>query len=242
MKKLLSIGVILSSFIFIKCDSESSTEATFQGELEAVKLAEKMFKAIGGKARWCELNSLYIKAIHTEPQLENPYTSQIWRAIDHFKLVIEQNNEDFHAKAEIDSTQGKITYLDKRDTFRILTEEQLANWKHDHQHNIYVLLHDLGCTPSNYLAKIEENGRLSFYQNETLVTSFELDDQLRPHIFYAPNPEGELVGSRFRKWGTDNGLVHSAGGHPLDSNFIYDTEIWQGSEQSFDAAFPNLGN
>ncbi|MEM8891075.1 MAG: hypothetical protein AAGD28_24065, partial [Bacteroidota bacterium] len=115
--------------------------------------------------------------------------------------------------------------------------QQLHQWEFDHNHNVYVLLHDIGCNPERYQVKIDEENRIAFYQDSTLFTSFGLDDQFRPYQFYAPNTQGVLMGSVFTKWGTDHGLVHSAGGHPLDSNFIYTTEVWQASKKSLKEAF-----
>ena len=189
-----------------------------------------MFIAIGGKDAWCRLKSLYIKARHTEPEMKKPYTSEIWRAIDTFELVIEQQNENFHAKAVITGSEGIVRYYDKRDTFRILTSEQLADWAYGHNHNVYVLLHKLGCNPQDYLVEIDEMDRLTFYRDTVFEVSFGLDDKMRPALFYQPNRDGSVSGSIFTRWGTDNGLVHSAGGHPLDSNFIYTTEIWDPAE------------
>lgn len=220
---LLTIGILTFS---ASCNS-SNKEKSFRGEENAVILADEMFKAIGGKEAWCDLKSLYIKAEHTEPQMSIPYQSEIWRGIDRFELVIEQQNDSFHVKAVIDKNGGKIRYYDKRDTFRILTNEQLRDWQFDHNHNIYVLLHDFGCKPENYRVRIDEDNRLAFYRDTVFVTSFGLDEQMRPHLFYKPNPDGTISASTFTHWGTDEGLLHSAGGHPLDSNFVYRTEIWK---------------
>ena len=237
--KLLFIILLLAIYACKSSDSktESSQTQSFQGEEKTITLADQMFEAIGGKKAWCGLKSLYIKAEHTEPQMTIPYQSEIWRGIDQFELVIEQKNDSFHVKGVIDKHGGKIRYYDKRDTSRVLTEEQLKEWEFDHNHNIYVLLHDLACQPENYNVKIDENDRLAFYQDSVFMTSFSLDDQLRPYLFYHPNTDGTVVGSTFTHWGTDDGLVHSAGGHPLDSNFVYRTEIWQPSTNSLKATF-----
>lgn len=207
------------------------------GDEKAVDQANQMFKAIGGTDAWCELKSLYIKARHTEPQMTLPYQSEIWRGIDHFDLVIEQQNDSFHVKAVVNDLRGTVRYYDHRDTFRTLSNDQLQGWKFDHNHNVYVLLHDLGCNPEQYRVEIDENAKLSFYQDSILVVRFGLDDRMRPYLFDKPNLDGSISGSMFSHWGTDDGLVHSAGGHPLDSNFMYRTELWQPSKKSLKEVF-----
>lgn len=229
--------VFLLFLVMYSCKSPVKESKSFIGEEKAVQLADRMFVAIGGKEAWCELKSLYIKAEHTEPQMSMPYQSEIWRGIDQFELVIEQQNDSFHVKGVVNKLGGKVRYYDQRDTFRILTDQQLKEWEFDHIHNIYVMLHNLGCNPENYRVQIGEENRLTFYQDSIFFTSFGLDDQLRPYLFYHPNFDGTVSGSTFTHWGTDGGLVHSAGGHPLDSNFMYRTEIWQPSTKPLKEAF-----
>ena len=228
---------LLITLLGHSCNLSKKEVTSFTGDEHAVIMADQMFEAIGGKDTWCNLTSLYIKAEHTEPQMTIPYQSEIWRAIDTFEVIIEQQNDSFHVKGVFTSKAGTIRYYDKRDTSRVLTDAQLADWKFGHEHNVYVLLHNLGCNPQEYRVKSSEDQRIDFYQDTTFVTGFGLDDDMRPHLFYQPNSDGTVSGSRFTHWGVDNGLVHSAGGHPLDSNFMYITEIWQPSQKSLSEAF-----
>ena len=142
MKKSIAIFKFLALFLVlvfvISCNSSNSKNSSFEGNEQAVSKAEDMFNAIGGKTAWCELQSLYIKAKHTEPQMEIPYQSEIWRGIDKFEVVIEQQNGSFHVKGVFDETAGTIRYYDKRDTSRTLTAGQLKDWEFDHNHNVYV--------------------------------------------------------------------------------------------------------
>jgi hypothetical protein len=84
---------------------------------------------------------------------------------------------------------------------------------------------------------LEETDRLTFYEGDHLLTAFRLDDQLRPHLFYSPTPGGKLVPSEFSKWDTHKGLVHSAGGGPLDGDFHYSTLVWEPSDRSFSESY-----
>ena len=96
-------------------------EPSFQGDRAAVELAEGMFDAVGGKPAWAALRALYIKAEHTEPQIPAPYQSEIWRGIDEFELRIDQGNDSFHALARVNAQGGTVTYLDDRDSTRVLS-------------------------------------------------------------------------------------------------------------------------
>ena len=214
----------------------TSPESTFQGDRAAVALAERMFDAIGGKKGWADLRALYIKAEHTEPQMSQPYQSEIWRGIDEFEMRIDQGNDSFHTVARVNARGGQVTYH-HRDTTRVLTAEELAEWEFDHNHNVYVVLHRLGKNPGTFRAVLEETDRLTFYEDDHTLTAFRLDDQLRPHLFYSPTLEGDLVASEFSSWGTHDGLTHSAGGGPMDGDFHYTTLVWEPSKWSFAQSF-----
>lgn len=218
-------------------DFKNAQAQRFQGSPDAVVAAERMFRAIGGKKRWSEIRSVYVKARHTEPQLEQPYVSEIWRALDAVELRIEQRSEAFHRLARVDSEGGQVAYLDEGDRVRTLTLEQHAQWIFDHNHNVYVLLHRLGKTPAQFKVVLEDTDRLTFYEGEERLAGFRLDAQDRPHLFYQPASNGELITSRFSKWGTHNGLVHSAGGGPVDGGFEYVTLEWQASDRAFNDAY-----
>jgi hypothetical protein len=212
-------------------------EPSFQGDRAAVELAEGMFDAVGGKQAWAALRALYIKAEHTEPQIPAPYQSEIWRGIDEFELRIDQGNDSFHALARVNAQGGTVTYLDDRDSTRVLSTEELAQWKFEHDHNVYVVLHRLGKHPAAFRVALEETDRLTFYEDDQLLAAFRLDDQLRPHLFYQPTHDGGLAASEFSTWGTHDGLTHSAGGGPLDGNFHYTTLEWQPSDRSFSETY-----
>jgi hypothetical protein len=196
-----------------------------------------MFRAIGGKKGWANLRALYIKAEHTEPQMSQPYRSEIWRGIDEFELRIDQGNDSFHALARVNAQGGTVAYLDDRDSTRVLSSEELAQWKFEHDHNVYVVLLRLGKHPWAFRVVLEETDRLTFYEDDQLLAAFRLDDQLRPHLFYQPARDSRLSASEFSEWGTHGGLTHSAGGGPLDGNFHYTTLEWQPSNRSFSETY-----
>ncbi|MDX1410323.1 MAG: hypothetical protein R3330_19365, partial [Saprospiraceae bacterium] len=231
---MIALGFIC---LGLACSPPMSETPSFSGEAAAVDLADRMFEAIGGKDAWCALRSLYIKAEHTEPDMDQPYQSEIWRGIDTFDLIIEQQNADFHVKGIFSDARAEIRYLDERDSSRVLTADQRSAWRFDHEHNVYLLLHDLACNPQLYNVVREADQYLAFYRDSVFVTGFGLDQQLRPERFHRPNPDGSISESMFTHWGSDGGLVHSAGGHPLDSSFFYLTEIWQPSRLTLLEAF-----
>lgn len=233
--KLLTLFVI-GLCCPMACVTTTETPA-FQGDKKAIALAQKMYEAIGGTSAWCNVKSLYVKAEHTQPDMESSYQSEIWRDLDKFDMVIEQQGKGFHVKAKIKGNGGSIQYLDERDTSRILTPEQIETWRHNNKHNVYVVLHKLSCQPEAYTVRIEPDEMLAFYSDTSLYAKFKLDEKLRPHQFYAPNPEGKVSGSQFTKWGNTNGLIHSAGGQPLDGSFAYTTEEWIPSDKPLQAAF-----
>ena len=209
--------------------------STFTGEPEAIERAETLFAAIGGKEKWAALRSLYIHAIHEEPQLKYPYKSEIWRDIQEFKLRIEQQSEEFHRVGVFSDEGAWINYVD-RDTARQLSAEALRGWESDNDQNVYVLLNRLSREGSFDVRK-GIDGRIEFRSDTTFLCAFQLDSLDRPHRFITRNSGGVEQVSHFAKWGTTEGLVHSAGGGPLDGSFTYDTREWVPSSAKFEEAY-----
>lgn len=222
MKK---VSYLVFLVFLISCKQEQSPPH-FSGEPQAVEQAKKMFEAIGGLDRWAEIKGLYIKAQHTEPNIENPYQSEIWRDMENFYLVIEQQNEDFHVKGVFNNEGGKVYYMDK-DSSRTLTDEQLNSWKFSNAHNVYNVWKSIARNAGTEVKSGEDN-KLEFYQKEQLLAAFKLDSLNRPSYFYQVNQDTSVLSeSHFRIWKTSNGITHPAGGGPSDGNFVYETEIWE---------------
>lgn len=230
MKQTLYFSFIL--FLFLSCQSNPS-DSNFKGDSDALQLAEEMFEAIGGKMRWANLRSVYIQAIHEEPELKYPYKSEIWRDLDDFKVRIEQQSPEFH-KVGYFSDAGCYVLNLNLDSIRQISTENVRN---GHNHNVYVLLHRYASEEGFKVISPKEN-RIDFYEGDSLfLCGFELDSLKRPHHFITKNNAGEEQVFIFSKWGTTEGLVHSAGGGPVDGDFSYDTKIWQPSEQNYEASF-----
>lgn len=233
------ITIFAFLFLFQNCQKPTPTEeiktSVFAGDEKAVEEAEAMFKALGGKEVWAKLKSLYIKALHNEPNLEHPYVSQIWRDLDDFKMRIEQRGPEFDNIGLFSNEAVEIQYL-HRDSMRWLSEEALKNAKYSHHHNVYVIFKKLAAE-FDISVKFGPENRLDFYQNDGWLCGFGLDEKNRPYRFFSPNPDGTNNESLFKIWNTVEGLTHPAGGGPTDGNFEYKTEIWQPSNQNIEEAF-----
>lgn len=225
-------------FFFQNCENEPTESihlSTFEGESQAIEKAETMFKALGGKEVWAKLKSLYIHAIHEEPNLEHPYKSHIWRDLDALKMRIEQRGPEFDVIGLFSEKKIEIQYL-HRDSMRWFSEDALESEHYAHEHNVYVLFKKMATTDS-ILVKLDEEGRLDFFQKDEWMCGFILDDQNRPHRFFSPNVDGTDSESLFKIWNTIEGLIHPAGGGPVDGDFEYKTQIWRPSNENIETAF-----
>lgn len=228
------VFLFASVFLCVLRIEKSVAQLNVDETKEAVKLEAKMFEAIGGVEKWANIRSLYIKATHTEPSMDKPYQSEIWRGTDEFKLRIEQQNEDFH-KIGLFSEDGGWIHDLKKNRIRKLSTENLDSERKGHIFNVYVLLKDIAS--SKKYSSVINGQRLEFYKDKAFMVAFILDDQYRPKIFITKNNGGEENISHFDLWNETNGFVHSAGGGPVNGNFHYRTEIWQPSKLPFEEAF-----
>ncbi len=242
MKTYLSS--LLALLLLFSCqspetDGSESGLSVFTGEESAVREANRMFDAIGGKEAWAALRALYVKAIHEQPNLEQPYQSEIWRDMEDFRIRIEQQSPEFHRRAFFNEEGGWIEYVDQ-DSARQLSPEAADGWRYGNAHNVYVLLHRLA-QAGRYKVRQTTEGRLQFYQDTTFLCAFETDDQGRPAIFITHSMEGEEQVTHFTRFDTTEGLVHSAAGGPADGSFTYQTKEWIPSAKPLEEAFEGVG-
>ena len=226
---------LLAAGALAGCGESAPKGPPFAGEPADVELAEAMFEAIGGRVRWAEMRSLYIKATHRQPDLNKPYQSEIWRSLDSFKLRIEQQNEDFHRIGLFSDEAGWIRYVNGDSAYQ-LKPLQLQSWRYSQEQNVYVLLHRLA-GESGFRVHVKDERTVQFFEGPQWVCSFELDEENRPTRFIRPNVEGDNVVSQFTAWGESNGYTHPIAGGPSDGSFVFNTELWAPSDKSFEQAF-----
>ncbi len=155
---------------------------------DAVHIANQMFEAIGGKKSGLPSNVFYVRAKHEEPQLEHPYQSEIWRSVRDFKLRIEQKSPEFHRLALADTQGGHVLYFEK-DSLTQLSAERLGAFRYGHDHNVYVLWHQLA-SQEGYEVKLEGEGekRVAFYREQQFLCAFELNEQKFATSVYHQKP------------------------------------------------------
>lgn len=208
--------------------------SSFTGDKANVQKAEAMFKALGGKERWANLKSLYVKANHTEPGLANPYINQIWRDIDWFKIRIEQNGEDLQRIGTFNDNGGAINFVDQ-DTIRELDGYALTSWRKSHAQNFYVVLNRLA---KNETYKVESEGKkLNFLKDDEPFCAFELNAENLPEYFIVERRKGQEIISHFTAWDKSEGFSHPVAGGPIDGNFEFNTLEWKPQYKPFEEAF-----
>jgi len=237
MQTIRFSGFLLALLFLSACtDSRPPVPlATFEGSEQARKLAEDFFQALGGKERWAKVRSLYIRAVHEQPNLEHPYQSEIWRDLDSFRLRIRQRGEEFDRLGVFNEQEGVIFYLD-RDSLRRLPPDFLAAFRRNHDFNIYVLLHRLAREP-DFRVEIAEGNRLNFLADDSLLVGFQLDERLRPVRFFTPAPDGGENASTFTRFDSSGGFLHPTAGGPDDGSFTFLTRQWTPSEREVESAF-----
>lgn len=233
--RLLSVPGLISILLLFACQSVET--GVFEGNEEAVAKAESMYKALGGKEKWAGIKSVYIRAYNKEPQLDDPYLSQIWRDLEDFKVRIEQKSEGAHRIGLFSDKGGWIQFV-MHDTTRKLTTNELEGWRFQHRHDVYYQLHQLaryGCKD----LRLGTEGRVEFYDpNGALRIAFLLDGQNRPSRFYVTNQTGLAESATaFTEWTTSHGMSHPVKGGPVDGSYSFSMEKWEPSKHGLDKAF-----
>ena len=225
--KLSAIALILF-FITVNALGQAKTPL-LAVDRQATKRAEKMLKVLGGRARWARLESLYIRAIHTEKTIPKPYKSEIWRNFASAQFKIVHGNEDFHNERYV---EGAKDWLMRRGETRQLPENQLADLLRWDTHLFYNTIRKIALAPAGLVLKIDDKNRLAVYESGKLLAAMELDAKNRPFKYYVPRADG--IGESltiYSEWGESEGYVHPTVSEPQPSDEIYRTEEWKPNRQ-----------
>lgn len=207
-----------------------------KGDAKALETAERMLKAIGGRANWAALKSLYIRAIHTEAGLDKPYQNEIWRNLETRQIKIVQQNEDFHTVGYIDGDKGWI--VRGRGEPAAMSEEQLAGLLHWDRHLVYGIFRKMAAGSPGLGYRIDERGRLVVEENGEMLAAFELNEKGLPHRFYTPSRDGKKENlSIFSEWGESEGFVHPVVSEPQGEQTVYRAQEWRPGREMLEMRF-----
>lgn len=193
---------------------------------EAVKKVDLMLEAMGGKQNWAALKSVYIRAKHTEPQLELPYINEIWHSMTDLKLKIMQT--DTAGRMQVRVLLVDHGWANRKGAISDLKEEEIEYWRSWSGKNVYKIIHRLAAGDDGLVVKTGPENRLEVYDRDgNFVLWFRLDDENRPRWF---GPETDS-GTTFTGWDITDGIVRPKGGAPDDGSFQYNMLIWQPSRE-----------
>ncbi len=203
----------------------------FAGEKDdpvAVEKVNLMLEAMGGKQNWAALKSIYIRAKHTEPELELPYINEIWHSMTDLTLKIKQT--DTAGRLQERALLIDHGWANRKGAISDLSEKEINYWRSWSGKNIYKTLHRLATGEKDLVVKTGPENRLEVYDSEgNLVQWFRLDDENRPRWF-GREPES---GTTFAGWEMTDGIMRPTGGAPDDGSFEYKMLIWQPSRELF---------
>ncbi len=188
-----------------------------------------MLEAMGGKQNWAALKSVYIRARHTEPQLDLPYINEIWHSMTDLRLKIKQTDT-------AERFQERVLLIDhgwanRKGAISDLSDEEISYWRSWSGRNVYKIIHRLAADDEDLVVKTGLENRLEVYDREgNFVLWFRLDEENRPRWF-GREPDN---GTTFSGWDTTDGIVRPVGGGPDDGSFQYKMLIWQPSREPID--------
>lgn len=197
----------------------------------AVAQATAVLNALGGRERWASLASLYIRAVHTEPHLDAPYRSEIWRDVGVPRVRIEQQGTrrgaPFHS-IRLLSGAGAWSIRDGvAEPMAAAAQQALLHWN---AHLVYATLQTLARGGPDVGVQLDDAGRLVVLQDGALLGRMTLDEHDRPVVYATPALDGSGESRvRYTAWSTSAEYVHPIVSEPEGSGAIFRTEVWQPS-------------
>jgi len=195
----------------------------------AVARAAAMLEAMGGREGWANLESLYIAATHTEPQLDAPYQSEIWRNVGRPEVRILQQRGDLVSERVIIGEQGWSTRNGETEPMGAEMLAALLNWD---RHVFYGTIKALALGGRDIRVSIDAEDRLRVYRSGALLGAMTLSDDNIPVVYHTPSADGgELYRTDYTEWAMSGGLYHPVVSEPANGAVYRSTE-WRPSAQA----------
>lgn len=197
-----------------------------------------MLEALGGRDRWAAIASLYIQAVHTEPHLDRPYRSEIWRDVGTRRVRIVQqgtrDGEPFHSVRLLVGDDAWSVRDGVAQPMSDVAREALFHWD---AHLYYAALQTLARGGPGVEVRVGGDGGLVLYRGGVLVGRFILDDHHRPVEYVTPTADGEGESVvRYTEWAETEGYVYPVVSRP-STGAVFRAEAWQPSERPSAASF-----
>jgi hypothetical protein len=176
---------MLSLITLVSCGG--SDKLDIKGDPEAIKIAEDMLKAMGGKKAWFQLKSVYVRTLSRVASVTEPYIYEEWINIDEPKLM---NRKVLNDTEIVDIIDGNDGWQIQGSSMNMIPPQRITSYLHWHKNYFIRVVKDLAEEQENIEVKKTDNG-FEVYKQGDFLAGFELNEANLPIGYYTESLTGQ---------------------------------------------------
>lgn len=196
MKQLIYFFLIFSSAIF----SCSSDKLEVKGEPEAIQLAESMIKELGGRKKWVDVESVYIRTVTTFGSLRQNVVTEEWINLSEPKFMNRVINEGEEVIQIVDKNDG---WEIRNDQITMLPPKSITDYLNWHDNHLLINLKRLAAGGENVALRMNGDNRFDMHIGNEIKASFQLDKYNLLRRYYSKgsnDQQGSLIIKNYREY------------------------------------------
>jgi hypothetical protein len=227
------IIVIIFPLIII-CGCGDNNKVNLKGEPAAVAMAQSMLDALGGKAKWARLKSVYVRTLNFTPEQANNYVMEEWIELDAPKMISRQSSQISSVIQVLDRNDGWVI---KNNDVELMSSQSITNLLKWHNQYLMRVLQILAEGGENREVKMNGERRFDFYENNIFVGGFKLNKDDLIESYFTKISQDLLNSIDFKGWREYKGMKYPLEVHSSARMAVYKTDYWDPRETTVEKAF-----
>lgn len=204
----------------------------WKGNSRSLDVLLKMFDQLGGRSKWANVKSLYVRYQQKDKQFGN-YLSEQWQSLEEPKLIIDQLVEGARYVRILNDSLAWSSSDGSVEVMNNLNKNFLRYW---HQLDFFKCLHEIAIGDGMKVHLTDEN-EIVVIKNGVFYCGFILMDDFYPEIFHRPKFNEQDISLRLLEWKTKNGFKYPYRGEALKDEFSFEISEIDFSNDTAENAF-----
>lgn len=189
--------LILLVFFLMLNACGGSDKLDIKGEPEAIKMAESMLKALGGKKAWTRLNSVYVRTIARVANEGEPYIYEEWTNLTEPKFM---NRKSSNNTPVIEVVDGNDGWRIQGSNMEMITPQRITAYLKWYDQYFMRIVKQLSMENENIEVRKKSDLEFEVFINGKFRSGFELYENNLPSRYYVEGTGGRITMVYFKEY------------------------------------------
>ncbi len=195
MKRFFNLFMLISFLLLYACGG--SDKLDIKGDPEAVKMAESMLKAQGGKKAWTRLNSVYIRTIARVVSEGEPFIYEEWTSLTEPKFM---NKKSTNNNMVIDIVDGNDGWSIQGSAIEMISPQRITAYLKWYDQYFMRVVKQLAMENEKMEVRKKSDKEFEIFINDKFISGFELYEDHLPSRYYVQGAGGRMTMIYFKEY------------------------------------------